>query len=257
MRTAQMMNLIMPESLLLRSMSAFGGDGDNPKQLNPFKRVTEKPVVYWSGIVDADATAREMIYNVPDYFSGTLTVMAVAVADDATGAAERNALIRGPFVITPSVPVLAAPGDEFEVGVTVANNVEGSGENAEGREQTTTFSVHVNDKLGSGTITFIATAGGKETRLRSTLSVRPPTTFMTQVRTSSFTKTSVDAPVTRDMYPEFRKLIASISALPLGLAPGLDAYLKEFPHGCSEQITSAAFSRLMLANEADFGLDRK
>jgi uncharacterized protein YfaS (alpha-2-macroglobulin family) len=280
--TAQIMDLIMPEFSILRSVSAFGGDGDNPKQLNPFKRVTEKPVVFWSGIIEADATTREVTYNVPDYFSGTLTVMAVAVADDATGAAEQNALIRGPFVITPSVPVLAAPGDEFEVGVTVANNVEGSGENAEvqiraessehvqivksssqtlkiaeGREQTTTFSVHVNDKLGSGTITFIATAGGKETRLRSTLSVRPPTTFMTQVRTSSFTKTSVDAPVTRDMYPEFRKLIASVSALPLGLAHGLDAYLKEFPHGCSEQITSAAFSRLMLANEADFGLDRK
>ena len=280
--TAQIMDLIMPEFSILRSVSAFGGDGDNAKQLNPFKRVTEKPVVFWSGIIEADATTREVIYNVPDYFSGTLTVMAVAVADDATGAAEQNALIRGPFVITPSVPVLAAPGDEFEVGVTVANNVEGSGENAEvqiraessehvqivksssqtlkiaeGREQTTTFSVHVNDKLGSGTITFIATAGGKETRLRSTLSVRPPTTFMTQVRTSSFTKTSVDAPVTRDMYPEFRKLIASVSALPLGLAHGLDAYLKEFPHGCSEQITSAAFSRLMLANEADFGLDRK
>jgi alpha-2-macroglobulin len=280
--TAQIMDLIMPEFSILRSMSAFGGDGDNPKQLNPFKRVTEKPVVYWSGIVDADTTAREVIYNVPDYFSGTLTVMAVAVADDATGAAQRDALIRGPFVITPSVPVLAAPGDDFEAGVTVANNVEGSGENAEvqiraessdhvqivkapsqtlkiseGREQTTAFSVHVNDKLGSGTITFIATAGGKESRLRSTISVRPPMTFMTQVRSNSFTKTSVDVPTTRDMYPEFRKLIASVSALPLGLAHGLDVYLKEFPHGCSEQITSAAFCRLVLANEADFGLDRK
>ena len=272
----------MPEFSVLRSMSAFGGDGDNPKQLNPFKRVTEKPVVYWSGIVDADTTAREVIYNVPDYFSGTLTVMAVAVADDATGAAQRDALIRGPFVITPSVPVLAAPGDDFEAGVTVANNVEGSGENAEvqiraessehvqvvkapsqmlriseGREQSTAFSVHVNDKLGSGTITFIATAGGKETRLRSTISVRPPTTFMTQVRSSSFTKTSVDVPTTRDMYPEFRKLTASVSALPLGLAHGLDVYLKEFPHGCSEQIASGAFCRLVLANEVDFGLDRK
>jgi alpha-2-macroglobulin len=280
--TAQIMDLIMPEFSVLRSMSAFGGDGDASKQLNPFKRVTEKPVVYWSGIVDADTTAREVIYNVPDYFSGTLTVMAVAVADDATGAAQRDALIRGPFVITPSVPVLAAPGDDFEVGVTVANNVEGSGENAEvqirtecsehvkiektpsqtlriseGREQTTAFSVHVNDKLGSGTITFIATAGGKETRLRSTLSVRPPATFMTQVRSSSFTKTSVDVPTTRTMYPEFRKLMASVSALPLGLAQGLDVYLKEFPHGCSEQITSGAFCRLVLANEADFGLDRK
>jgi len=280
--TAQIMDLIMPEFSVLRSMSAFGGDGGEEKRLNPFKRVTEKPVVFWSGIVDADATTREVIYNVPDYFSGTLTVMAVAVADDATGAAQRDALIRGPFVITPSVPVLAAPGDDFEVGVTVANNVEGSGENAqvqiraessehvqivktsaqtlqisEGREQSTVFSVHVNNKLGSGTITFIATTGGKESRLRSTLSVRPPTTLMTQVRSSSFTKTSVDVPTTRDMYPEFRKLIASVSAVPLGLAHGLDIYLKEFPHGCSEQITSGAFCRLVLSSEADFGLDRK
>jgi uncharacterized protein YfaS (alpha-2-macroglobulin family) len=128
---------------------------------------------------------------------------------------------------------------------------------SEGREQSTVFSVRVNDKLGSGTITFIATTGGKETRLRSTLSVRPPATFMTQVRSSSFTKTSVDVPTTRAMYPEFRKLIASVSALPLGLAHGLDVYLKEFPHGCSEQIASGAFCRLVLANEADFGLDRK
>ena len=279
--TAQIVDLIMPEFSILRSLSAFGGDGDNPKQLNPFKRVTEKPVVFWSGIIDADATEREVVYDVPDYFAGTLTVMAVAVADDATAAAEKNPLVRGPFVITPSVPVLAAPGDEFEVGVTVANNVEGSGENAEvqlraessehlqiaktpsqtmriaeNREQTTTFSVKVNDKLGSGSITFVASSGGKETRIRSTISVRPPATFLTQVRSSSFTKNSVEVPVTRDMYPEFRKLTAAVSALPLGLAHGLDAYLKEYPHGCSEQITSAAFSRLVLADEADFGLSK-
>ncbi|HYJ06064.1 MAG TPA: alpha-2-macroglobulin [Chthoniobacterales bacterium] len=279
--TAQIVDLIMPEFSNLRSVSAFGGDGENAKQLNPFKRVTEKPVVFWSGIIDADQTQREVVYDVPDYFSGTLTVMAVAVADDATGAAEQNPIIRGPFVITPSVPVLAAPGDEFEVGVTVANNVDGSGENAEiqirvessehlqiektpsqtlkiaeGREQTTTFSVRVNDKLGSGAVTFVASTGGQETRLRSTISVRPPMTYMTQVRSSSFTKTNAEVSVTREMYPEFRKLTAAVSALPLGLAHGLDVYLKDFPHGCSEQITSAAFCRLVLADEADFGLPR-
>jgi uncharacterized protein YfaS (alpha-2-macroglobulin family) len=279
--TAQIVDLIMPEFSILRSASAFGGDGENAKQLNPFKRVTEKPVVFWSGIIDADPTQREVVYDVPDYFSGTLTVMAVAVADDATGAAEQSPIVRGPFVITPSVPVLAAPGDEFEVGVTVANNVEGSGENAdvqiraessehlqiektpsqtlkiaEGREQTTTFSVRVNDKLGSGTVTFVASTGGQETRLRSTISVRPPMTYLTQVRSSSFTKSSAEVSTTRQMYPEFRKLTAAVSALPLGLAHGLDVYLKDFPHGCSEQITSAAFCRLVLADEADFGLPR-
>ena len=277
--TAQIVDLIIPEFSLLRSVSAFGGGGD-VQRLNPFKRVTEKPVVFWSGVIDADITKREVVYDVPDYFDGTLKIMAVAIADDAVGSSEREALIRGPFVITPSVPVLAAPGDEFDAGVTVANNVEGSGPNAkielhaqtnervaisgdasqtfnvaEGREQTAIFKFRATDKLGSGEITFIATANGQQTKRRATLSVRPPVPYMTDVRSGNF-KEKVEIPLTREMHPEFRKLDATVSALPLGLARGLDAYLKDFPFGCSEQITSGAFCRLMLADEADFGLSR-
>src|SRR5437667_2580239 len=130
--TAQIVDLIIPEFSLLRSLSAFGGDGGEAVQkLNPFKRVTEKPVVLWSGIIDADATAREVVYDVPDFFDGTLKIMAVGVSNETAGSTERDALIRGPFVITPSAPVLTAPGDAFEVGVTVANHVEGSGADAE------------------------------------------------------------------------------------------------------------------------------
>jgi uncharacterized protein YfaS (alpha-2-macroglobulin family) len=111
--TAQIMDLIIPEFSLLRSVSAYGGGGDI-QHLNPFKRVTEKPVVFWSGIVDAGPDRREIIYDAPDYFDGTLKIMAVAVTDDTVGSSERETLVRGAFVITPSVPVLAAPGDEFE-----------------------------------------------------------------------------------------------------------------------------------------------
>ena len=307
--TAQIVDLIIPEFSLLRSMSAFGGDGSD-QRLNPFKRVTEKPVVFWSGIVEADTTSREVIYNVPDFFDGNLKVMAVAVAGEATGSTERSSLIRGPFVITPSVPVLAAPGDEFEAGVTVANNVEGSGSDAEielradtneplsilqspvqklriteGREQSAKFRFRVNDKLGSGEIRFTASCGTgfqpvRQAGLRSTasaakiaagptaetavpqitrratLSVRPPVPYMTEVRSGSVNKGMMEIPVTRAIHPEFRKLNAAVSALPLGLAHGLDIYLKDFPHGCSEQITSGAFCRLLLADEADFGLSR-
>src|SRR5437764_1099011 len=277
--TAQIVDLIIPEFSLLHSVSAYGGGGDIQK-LNPFKRVTDKPVVFWSGIVDSDKTQREVVYNVPDYFDGTLKIMAVAIANDTVGSSERESLIRGPFVITPSVPVLAAPGDEFETGVTVANNVDGSGQNAEvelraqsneelsivsgstqtlhiaeGREQTAIFKFRANDKLGSGEITFIAKAKGQETKRRATLSVRPPAPYMTEVHSGSF-KDKIDIQLTRDMHPEFRKLDATVSALPLGLARGLDAYLKDFPYGCSEQITSGAFCRLMLADESDFGLSR-
>src|SRR5205085_9726344 len=144
--------------------------------------------VFWSGITDADKTQREVVYHLPDYFDGTLKIMAVAISNDTVGSSERDALIRGPFVITPSVPVLAAPGDEFETGVTVANNVAGSGQNAEvelraqpndrlsivsgstqklriaeGREQTAIFKFRATDKLGAGEIAFSAKANGQET----------------------------------------------------------------------------------------------
>jgi uncharacterized protein YfaS (alpha-2-macroglobulin family) len=319
-QTTQIVDLIIPELSILRSVSAFGGGGDI-QRLNPFKRVTDKPVVFWSGIIDADITPREVIYDVPDYFDGTLKIMAVAVSNETTGDAEREMLIRGPFVITPSVPVLVAPGDEFEAGVTVANNIEGSGSDAEielraetngqlstkgsptqklriaeGREQSAIFHFRVNDKLGSGEIKFIATRGTDvlsasrtdssrgesvgqagaapasqatkraalpaaettvpQTTRRATLSVRPPVPYMTDVRSGSFKNNGTEIPITRAIHPEFRKLNATISAAPLGLAHGLDIYLKDFPHGCSEQITSGAFCRLLLVDEADFGLSR-
>jgi alpha-2-macroglobulin len=279
--TAQIVDLIIPEFSLIRSLSAFGGDGGEEKRLNPFKRVTEKPVVFWSGVLDADPNRREVVYNVPDFFDGTLKIMAVAVSNDTIGSSDRDSLVRGPFVVTPSVPVLAVPGDEFEAGVTVANSVEGSGADAEielraetspqlsvkgqatqklqiseGREKSAVFRFHVNDTLGSGEIKFTASRNGTETKRRATLSVRPAVPFVTDVRSGSFKKASVDVPIKRQIYSEFAKRDAAVSATPLGLAHGLDSYLKSFPYGCSEQITSGAFCRLVLANEADFGLNR-
>ncbi len=279
-QTAQIVDQIIPEFSLLRQVSAFGGGGDN-QRLNPFKRVTDKPVVFWSGVLDADANTREVVYNVPDFFDGTLKIMAVVVSTTGTGSAERSALIRGPFIITPSVPVLVGPGDQFEAGVTVANNMEGSGPDAEvelraessehlsvvgptsqkmriseGREQSATLRFRVNDRLGAAEIRLVAAHTGTETRRRATLSVRPPVPFMTDVRSGNFRKGTTEIPITRTMYSEFRSLNAAVSSVPLGLAHGLDAYLKGFPHGCSEQITSGALCRLLLVDEADFGLSR-
>ncbi|MGM3932458.1 hypothetical protein NA612_23360, partial [Salmonella sp. NW378] len=81
---------------------------------------------------------------------------------------------------------------------------------------------------------------------RATLSVRPPVPYTTDVRSGNFKKGSADVRITREIYPEFAKREAAVAAVPLGLAHGLYVFLKDFPHGCSEQITSGAFCRLIL-----------
>ena len=280
-RTSQIMDLLLPEFSILRAAQSAGGDGD-PGTLNPFRRVTEKPVVYWSGVVDADGTERTLTYPVPDYFNGTLTIMAVAASADAVGSVKTSALCRNAFVLTPGVPTFAAPGDEFEVGLTVANGLAGSGPDAritlraepgpglqvvrgpteplrvpEGHEASTTFRVRALDQLGSASLGFRASAGGEESRVHATLSIRPAMPFRTLVASGRFPGAARDVPVAGSaLYPQYRRLEASVSALPLGLARGLEQYLKEYPHGCSEQITSGAFARLALADQADFGLTR-
>src|SRR5439155_16591931 len=127
---------------------------------------------------------------------------------------------------------------------------------AEGREQSVKLRFHVNDTLGSGEIKFVASRNGIETRRRATLSVRPPVPYATDVRSGNFKKGNADVKITREIYSEFAKREAAVAAVPLGLAHGLYVFLKDFPHGCSEQITSGAFCRLMLSDEADFGLSR-
>ena len=131
--TRQTVDLILPEYSIVKELAAAGGDADDDAlahHLNPFKRKHDAPVAYWSGIVDLGPQAKTFTYNVPDYFAGTIRVMVVANTADAVGSAETKLQVRGPFVISPNVPTFVAPGDTFDVSVTIANNVEGSGANA-------------------------------------------------------------------------------------------------------------------------------
>ena len=276
--TRQILDLILPgfRSLML---SAPGGDqgalmGAN---LNPFKRKTDKPVAWWAGIVDSGNEEKTLHWTVPDYFNGRLRIMAVAVNDSAIGTAEQSALVRGDFVLTPNAPLTVTPGDEFEVSVGVANNVADSGGDAgvavsiEGssqfeilgpaqvtlkigamRESATRFRIRARDVLGSGSLRFRAALGTSSTQLVTTVSVRPASPYMTMLTAGDF-KGSVRVPLTRNLYPQFRTLEASVSTLPLALAHGLTAYLDRYPYSCTEQLVSQAMPAVVLAHRPEFG----
>ncbi len=284
--TSQILDLILPEyGVDKQAASSGGGDEEDDalgRNLNPFKRKREKPVVFWSGIIDAGPEQRTVGFTVPDYFNGTVRTMAVAVSMDRLGAAEQKTVVQGPFVIHASPPLFAAPGDTFGVSVTVANNVKGSGKGAavklsldvtgnlevvgskqqamkitEGREETARFELKAKARLGNATLTFEASHKGETITARDTLSIRPKNPRITTVQAGAVRKGKAEVTVKRRLYKEYRSLELSVSSLPLALADGLTAYLTEFPHGCTEQIVSQTVPAMVLRDHKAFGYDQK
>ena len=272
----QTLDLIMPDFNVLKTLTAAGGGDDYDDylshNLNPFKKKQNAPVAYWSGIIDTDSAERTVKYHIPSYFNGKIRVMAVAVSENALGVTETSTDVRDTYIIMPNCPNFAAPGDEFDVAVTVTNNDAGTGTNAkikltavtdkgltpvgsasadltigEGRDTTYTFRFKANDVLGNSDIVFKAQGPVNSSKLTSSLSVRPSMPYQVwlesgMVRKSENTKDSVD--VDKDLYAEFATREVNLSYLPLGFAKGLQFYLDNYPYGCSEQVTSAAFPYL-------------
>ena len=283
--SAQILDLLLPEFSRLALASSAGGDegaGALGKNLNPFKRKRDKPVVFWSGIREVGPGGGKVRYQVPESFNGQIRVLAVAVsppgASAAVGAASAAVTVRGPFVLSPNVPTFAAPGDEVQVSVGVANNVDGSGANApvsvtlavtagleildgaerkltigEGRESSATFKLRATQKLGSAQLTFSAADGGAHAKLATDLSVRPAAPYLVKAKQGVLKSGQAELAHARKMFPEERKLTAAASHLPLGLAGGMVAYLQSYPYGCTEQVVSQAFPALVLQDRPEFG----
>jgi alpha-2-macroglobulin len=281
-KSAQILDLILPEFKRLMASAAPGGDeaGANARNLNPFKRKGEAPAVYWSGIVEVPAGTKEFAYTVPDHFNGTLRVMAVAVSDGTVGVASTRALVRGDFVISPNLPLMVAPGDVFDVSVGVANNIVGAAADSQVqltlkpastfevvgpptqtlkigamRESVATYRLKVKDAkdatLGSATLQFTSSLGAKSSMRKMDISVRPATPMATTLALGSFTG-STEVATPRDLVPEFRKQELAVSVLPLALAPGLMTYLDNFEHLCTEQLVSRTLPALVLAHRPEF-----
>jgi uncharacterized protein YfaS (alpha-2-macroglobulin family) len=283
--TRQILDLLLPEYSVVRLLSKGGGDEALEaiaKNLNPFKRKRDKPVVFWSGITDAGTESRTVTYTIPDYFNGTLRVMAVAISADAMGSSSKKTTVRGPFVISPNTPLFLAPGDTFEASAAVANNVEGSGKDAkvqvslavtggleiqgnatqelpipEAREGIVRFKLKVKPELGNAELKYVAKGAKNQTAMTATLSVRPPTPYITTLKSGSVKNSSVDIAVDRKLYTEHARLEVVASPLPLSLARGLAVFLESYPHLCTEQLVSATVPALVLSSYPALGYDSK
>jgi len=278
--TAQTLDLILPEFRKLMQAAAPGGDAEGGlgKHLNPFKRKGDKPVVYWSGVVDVDGS-KSFDYTVPESFNGALRIMAVAVSDATAAAKATSTTVRGDLILLPTVPVALTPGDEADIGVGLANNVHGSGKAApvtvglqtspqlevvgpprvvlnvaERGEASTVFHVRAKAdagaELGNADLVFTAQYKDAHARLGTNLSIRPASTLVTLVKTGRV-RAGEDIPLNGNMYPNFHKGELAVSATPWSYAAGLIQYLQSYPHGCTEQITSQMFPTVVLASRPE------
>lgn len=282
--TRQTVDLILPEYSIAREVAAAGGDEDQDAlahHLNPFKRKRDLPVVYWSGIVEIGPQAKTFTYNVPDYFAGTLRVMVVANMADTVGSEQATTQVRGPFVISPNVPTFVAPGDTFDVSAAIANNIEGSGADtpvhlsvqvssglevvqnpgdtvavSEGRDASVHWLLRAKDNPGDADITIMTEAKGQKSSLASHLSIRPPVPYLTTLTSGYFREDEKRIPVTRQLYPEYRKVSVMVSPLPQGLMRGLGEYLDHYEYCCTEQLASKAFPTLVTGETMQQGLPR-
>lgn len=283
--TRQILDLVMPEYELIRQTAAAGGGDEAAAELganlNPFRRKTEAPVVYWAGLVQAGPEQQQLVYKVPDYFNGRLRIIAVGAGRGAVGAAENTTIVRGPFVLTPNVLTATAPGDEFEVTLGVANALEGSGDDAkvnvevtpskhleiigekrvtlaiaEGSESKTTFRVRALDAPGSAELKFTASGGDVAVSRTATLSVRPAVAYEATTQAGVHDGKHYELALARDIRPEFAEQSAAASASPLVLADGMANYLEHFPHGCAEQMVSKVFPYVGLLDAQLFPVDR-
>ncbi len=272
-KSSQILDLILPEfSKLMQQTAAPGGDGSGGLDLNvnPFKRKRDKPVAYWSGITEVNGE-KQFDYVVPDYFNGKIRVMAISVTPDKIGTAQTSATVRDNVIMTPNVPAMVAPGDEFDVSVGVSNNLEGlNGKKAdiavhltlppqlelvdesthvlslaEKREGVINFRLRAKAQPGEASLIFDARYGDKTSRRTISMSVRPAMPFRTQSVAGRMNGSSQTIDHLRQMFDVYAVRKATVSHSPLVLVKGLSQYLADYPYFCSEQIVSRSVPLLL------------
>jgi len=276
--TAQILDLVLPEFSRIVALTAPGGDsdGDLSKHLNPFKRKSEQPAVWWSGIIDVDGQKR-VSFALPDYFNGQVRLVAVAVTPQRVALAQTDVLVRDDFVLTPTVPTHVAPGDEFELPVGIANTIEGATTPTQatatltlpasltlvgpapaavsikpGGEATQRFRLRAGNALGAAPIVIKVISGRYSAQRRIELSLRPATVARQDLRVGHADRQTALEPL-RPLYDQHATRQLSASTSPLVALDGLSAYLRDYPYLCTEQLLSQGIPALVFTSHPEFG----
>lgn len=290
--TYQILSLLLPEYKILKEFAKTGGgdysdfeSGINQILTNPFGRKNLPSVAFYSGIINTKAnTAGEIKFDIPEYFSGSLKIYAVATNSNALGSANTETTVKYPLTISINNPLTVAPDDIFDINATISNMTKNSGDKAnvsatakvtngieitsnptqqinvpENSDGLLTFSARATNKLGNANIEINSELKNQEKTLSTksavaTLSVRPITTFTTNIKTGIIDSDKTDIKKFQiDMYSDFSSKTLVISPRASAFALPLYAYLSKYDYDCSEQIVSKAMPYVLMPQDDILG----
>ncbi len=262
----------------LASILGIGGDEDIAPGESAEKANRFKPVVKYLGpfTVASGRTNSHQIL-IPNYI-GSVRAMVVAGRDGAYGFTEKTVPVRKPLMVLATLPRVLGPGESVslpvtvfamddqvkQVNLTVKTNdlltADGSGTQSVTFSQTgdkiVDFHLKAAAKTGVGKVQVIAASGKHTSTYEIELYIRNPnppvTTFSGGVAEAGKSwETEFDLPGMEGS----NTAILEVSGIPPIDAGRWLRYLIAYPHGCIEQITSAAFPQLFLSDVME--LDEK
>jgi alpha-2-macroglobulin len=251
----------------LERIFAVGGDETvADKSANKAKRFL--PVVKFLGSFNLGSGKTNTHKIILPQYTGSVKTMVIAGNDRGYGFAEKSVLVRDPLMVLATAPRVLSPGEKVILPVTLfvqkdgikevkveveSNDLISFGEKARTvaitgmEEKDIEFAFTVGNKMGKATIKVTCTGGGETALYKMEIEVRVPNPSETR---SEMKVLSPDEKWEKQFRPFGAEGTSSasveVSAMPsLNLEKRLD-YLMEYPHGCSEQIISAAFPQLWL-----------
>lgn len=256
----------------LSRILAVGGDGINQKAKNATQVNRFKPCVIHLGPFKLEkgqiAKHRLKIEN----YVGSVRVMAVLSApaaggDGAYGMAEKTCPVRKPLMIMPTLPRVLGPGETLRLPVEVfamdksvnsatvnvressglVSVVSGSANVAfpEPGQKLAYFDLKVGNKTGVAKFNISAASGAETANSVIEIEVRNPNPLITRVLEGTIEpgQTWAQSSKTTDI-SDLEAAVLEVSSIPpINLSRHLE-YLIQYPHGCIEQTTSAAFPQL-------------
>ncbi|MEY4903503.1 MAG: hypothetical protein RLZZ292_1318, partial [Bacteroidota bacterium] len=252
----------------LERILSIGGDGINRKAGDNNRANRFKPVVTHLGpfFLEKGATASHKI-KLPNYI-GSVKTMIVACNKGAYGSFDKATPVRKPLMLLATLPRVLSPGDKLTLPVSIfaledkVKNVMVKVEESSGLiniaggntqnltfnklgEQMSNFDIQVKDAIGVAKFKVVATGGGETASQDIEIEVRNPNPYATIVTEKVLQPgESWNTPFQPVGTWGTNKGTMEVSSIPpINLAKRLD-YLLQYPHGCVEQTTSAAFPQL-------------